>query len=90
MRGSVAISADNRLARLRDAELRANDMHDALMFAVHVEQANARFFTISFECIELRFCILVKDRQRAIFRGHGMIHHREREIWAANFAAFGA
>ena len=41
VRGSVAIAADDGLAGLGDAKLRADDVHDALIFAVHVEQTHA-------------------------------------------------
>ena len=38
VRGSVAVAADDRLARLRDSQFRADDVHDALVAAVHVEK----------------------------------------------------
>src|SRR5204863_4554369 len=47
--GSVAIAADNGVAGLRDTELGANDVNDALVLAVHVEQADAAFAAIFLE-----------------------------------------
>ena len=46
VRGSVAVAADNGEARLRDAEFRADDVHDALIAAVHVKEAHAGFAAI--------------------------------------------
>jgi len=38
----------------------------------------------------LRFGILIENGQEAVFSGNRVIHHREGEIRAANFAAFRA
>ncbi len=90
MRGSVAVSADDGLARLRDAELGADDVHDALMLAVHVKEADAGFAAIFLERFKLQARVGVDDGQRAVFGGDGVVHHGESQIGAANFASFGA
>ena len=90
VRGSVAVAADDGLAGLGDAQLRADDVHDALIFAVHVEQTHAGFAAIFFEGVELELGVLVENGQGAVGGGNGMVHHREGEIGAANLAAFGA
>ncbi len=90
VRRSVAVAANNRLPGLRNAQLRANDMHDALILAVHVEQANAGFAAIVFQRVELGFGILIDNRQKTVFSRNRMIHHRESKIRAANFAALPA
>ena len=89
VRGSVAVAADDGLSGLRDAEFRADDVDDALIFAVHVEQTNARFAAILFESFKLEAGIRVHDGEGAAGGGHGVIHYSEGEIGAADFAAFG-
>src|SRR6266436_4472334 len=88
VRGSVAIAADKGLAGLSDAEFRANDVHDALILAIHVEEANAGLAAVFLEGVKLELGIVIEDRQRAVRGGDGMVHHREREIGAADLAAF--
>jgi len=85
----VAVAADNRLPGLRDTQLRPDDMHDALILAVHVEQANAGFVAVALQRFKLQLGVLIDDRQRAVGRGNRVVHHRESKIWAAHFAAFG-
>ena len=46
MRGRMAVAANNRLTRLRDAQFRADNVHDALVAAVHVEQTHAGFAAV--------------------------------------------
>src|SRR6266566_3223757 len=46
VRRSMAVAANNRLSRLRDAQLRPDDVHDALVTAVHVKQPHAKFAAI--------------------------------------------
>jgi len=86
----VAIATDKGLAGLGDAELGADDVHDALILAVHVEEANAGLAAVLLEGIKLELGIVIEDGQRAVGGGDGMVHHRESEIWAADLAAFGA
>jgi hypothetical protein len=90
VRGSMAITANNRLSGLRNTQLRPNDVHDALVLAVHVKQPHTGFFAVLFQRVELRLGILVDDGQQAVFGRHRVIHHRKREIRAAHRAAFGA
>jgi len=90
VRRSVAVTANNRLAGLRDAELRADDVHDALVLAVHVKEANAGFAAVFLEGIELELGVVIEDGQSAVGGGDGMVHHGEGEIGASDFAAFGA
>src|SRR4029079_1408230 len=42
----VAIAANNRQARKRDAELRSDDMHDALLFMAITEKRNSKFLAV--------------------------------------------
>src|SRR5712672_1470165 len=90
MRGRVAIAANEGLSRLGNAKLRADDVHDALILAVHVEEANAGFTAVLFQGVELELGIVIENGQRAVRGGYGVVHHGEGEIRAANLASFGA
>jgi hypothetical protein len=85
--GSVAVAADDGEAGLGDAELRPDDVDDALILAVHVEQGNARFAAVAFEGFELAARVGVEDGKLAVFRGDGMIHHREGKLGLAHLAS---
>ena len=88
--GGVTVAANEGLAGLGDAQLGADDMHDALVLAVHVEKAHAGFAAVLFEGFKLELGVLIEDGQSAVRSGDGVVHHGEGEIGAANFAAFGA
>ena len=66
MRGGVAIAADKGLAGLRDAEFWADDVHDTLILAVHVEEANAGFAAVFLQGVKLELGIVIEDGQRAV------------------------
>ena len=87
VRGGVAIAADDRVAGLRDAELRPDHVDDALIAALHVEKIDAVLLAIARERFELRDRVRIDERQRAIFRRDRMIHHREGQFGLAHFAA---
>ena len=86
----MAVPADDGLSRLRDAELRTDDVHDALMLAVHVKEAHAGFTAIFLERLKLEAGVGVDNGQGAIFGGDGVVHHGEGEIGTAHLTAFGA
>src|SRR6267143_1810032 len=88
--GSMTVAAHDRLARLREAEFRTDDVHDALVLAVHVKEAYSGLAAIFFEGVELQARVRVKDGQSAVGRRNRMVHHRESEIRAADLAAFGS
>ena len=87
--GGVGIAADDGLAGLGDAEFGADDVDDALMLAVHVEEADAEFAAVALEGFELELGVVVEDGEGAVGGGDGMIHDGEGEIGAADLAAFG-
>src|SRR5882762_9702432 len=89
MRGGVAIAADKGLAGLRDAELGADDVHNALILAVHVEEADAGLSAVFLQGIKLELGIVIEDGQRPVCGRDGMVHHRKSKIGAADLAAFG-
>src|SRR5437016_3177236 len=90
VRGSVAVAANNGLARLSDAELGADDVDNALILAVHVEEADAGLATVSLQGFKLKLGIVIEDRQGAVGGGDRMVHHGESEIRTADFAALRA
>src|SRR5258707_15373751 len=90
VRGSVAVAADDGLPRLRDTQLRPDDMYDALLLAVHVKEADSGFAAIFLEGLKLHAGVRVADRQSAISGGGRAVHYRPREIGGANFACLGA
>src|SRR5208283_3371715 len=77
-------------AGLSDAELGADNVDDALMFAVHVEEADSGFAAVALEGFELEPGVVVEDGEGAVGGGDGMVHDGEGEIGAADGAAFGA
>ena len=62
VRGCVAIAADYRHAGLREAELWADDVHDALPGAVHALDRDAEFAAIGFQLSYLLGGDRVQDR----------------------------
>ena len=88
--GGVGIAANDGLAWLGDAEFGADDVDDALVLAVHVEEANAEFVAVALEGFELELGVVVEDGEGAIGGGDGMVHDGEGEVGAADGAAFGA
>ena len=53
MRAGVAVAADDRLAGLRDAELRPDDVHDAAAAVLQIEQLDAEFARVDLELPDL-------------------------------------
>src|SRR5262249_10887925 len=86
VRGGVTVAADDSLARLRDAKLRTNDVHNALVPAVHVEQGNAGLPAVPVERRKLCGRDVVGQGQLAVPGRDGMVHHREREVRPADLA----
>ena len=89
VRRSVAIAADDGVARLRDSKLGSDHMHDALIAALHVEKIDAVLLAVTRERFELRDGVGIKHRKRAIFRRDRVVHHREGQLGLAHFAAGG-
>jgi len=54
----MTVAANNGLAGLSDAEFRANDVHDALILAVHVEEADAGFAAVFLKGFKLKLASL--------------------------------
>ena len=86
VRGGVAVAADDGQAGLGDAQFGADDVHDALIAAGHIEQRDAVMGAVVRQGLELQAGVHVEDGQIAILGGHGMVHHRESQVGAAHLA----
>ncbi len=88
VRTRVAVTADDRLAGLCRAKLRADHMHDAALFAVEAQEIEPELRTVLLHLRDLpgglfadhRKILEGPDRRR---RG-GMIHRRKRQVRAAH------
>ena len=54
VRGGVAVAADDRHARLGQAQLGTDDVHDALLGRAEVEQADAELAAVAAQHFDLR------------------------------------
>ncbi len=84
MRARVTVPADDGLARLRDPELRADDVNDAALRMPQAEQLDAELAAVRFELPDLPRRGLDRDRRPAedLLRAsrRGMIHGAEGEV----------
>ena len=84
VRGRVAVAADDRHPGLRDAELRADHVDDALAAAAGRVERDAELLAVAAQRLELLLGELVR---RAVDRRHVVIHRRERPVRPAHAAA---
>ena len=86
VRAGVAVAAHDGLARLREAQLRANDVHDAALTVGEAEQLHAELGAVRLELAHLPPGCLQRDRRAAEHLGserrRGMIHGGERALGA--------
>ena len=85
----VAIAADDSEPGLRDAEFRADDVHDALVAAEHVKQPYTMLLAIARQRLKLQPGVVIHNRQFPVFCGNRVIHHRKRQVGPADLAAGG-
>ena len=76
----MAVAADDRHARLRESKFWADDVHNALVGRIHVEERNAKFLAILLQRLDLQRGDRVGDGSAARFgrnivvnRGHGAV-----------------
>ena len=89
VRRSVTVAAHNRLPWLRNPQFRPDDVHNALVLAIHVEQMHARLRAIAFQRFELPARVRIQHRQQPILRRNRVIHHRKSQLRAPHFAPRG-
>ena len=85
VRRGVAVAADDRQARLREAELRADDVDDALAPAAGRVERDAELLAVRAQRLELGARERIGDRPGE--RRDVVIHRRDREVGAAHRAA---
>jgi hypothetical protein len=73
MRAGVAVAADDGHAWLRKSEFRADDVHDALIGGIDVEERNAELFAVFLERFDLLGGDGVSDGRATRFGGHVVI-----------------
>src|SRR5205085_11665670 len=86
VRARVAVATHDRDARLGQAKLRTDDVNNALQRAEAVLQPNAEFNAIALERIELPFGDGIRYWRRQRPGRRIVIHRRDRQIGAPNFA----
>src|SRR5437879_13038066 len=83
---SVAIAADDSHARLREPQLRANHMHNALLGRAHVEEANLEFAAIFLQRFDLFFCDRIKNWAATCFGRDIVCNCGDRPTWVEDLA----
>ena len=84
VRRGMRVAADDREARLREAELRADDVHDSLAAGAGRVQLDPELGAVRAQGLELRPGELVLDRP--LGRGHVVIHRRHGALGSAHAA----
>ncbi len=88
VRRGVRVAADDGHARLGEAQLRADHVHDALLARVHVVELDAELGAVLAQRGDLRGRDLVDDVEPALDgRGHVVVHGRDAAIGTAHLAA---
>ncbi len=87
VRGSVAVAADDRRARQREALLRADHVHDALALVALMEVLDAEVARVGCQRLDLDAAVLVGDALGAVGRRHVVVDDRERLLRRAHLAA---
>ena len=85
VRRRVAVAAHDRQSRLREAELRPDDVDDAFAPAARRVQGNAELLAVRAQRLELSARERIGDRTRE--RRDVVVHRRDREVGAAHGAA---
>ena len=80
VRRRVAVAARDRHARLRQAELRSDHVHDALVVAVERPQGDARFTAVAFERRGHFLGHQIKEGPRARAGRHDVVDGPERAV----------
>ena len=85
VRRGVAVAADDRQARLREAELRPDHVDDALAPAARRVERDAELLAVRAQRVELGTRERIGDRPRE--RRDVVVHRRDREVGAAHRSA---
>ena len=90
VRGGVAVAADDRHAGLGQAELRADDVHDALVAVAHGCQPDAELGGVAAQRLHLGPADRVGDRGEDVQRRDVVVLGGHREVGTADRAPGGA
>jgi hypothetical protein len=87
VRGRVAVTADDGLARLREAALGTDHVHDAVLEVAEAVQRDAELRAVGGEHVELRRGLRVDDLQLLRVGRRAVVHGGERVLGAARLEA---
>ena len=87
VRGGVAVAADDRQAGLGEPQLRADDVHDALLGVVHRVERHAELGAVLAQGLDLGAGHRVRDRREDVQRGDVVVLGRDGEVRPADGAA---
>ncbi len=87
VRGRVGVTADNGHARLGQAKLRADDMHDALLRVAERVQADAELRAVVAQRLDLRAAGEIGNGLVDVQRGGVVVLRGDGEVRAAQLAA---
>ena len=96
VRRGVAVAADQRRARQREAELGADHVDDPLLGRGRVDVVDAEFGGVGAQRVELRGALRIGDRQQPAVRPQPrrrrqiVVRHRQRQFRPAHPATRGA
>ena len=87
VRGGVAVAADDRHARLREAQLGPDDVDDPLLAIVEIVHADAELAAVRPQGVDLLLGDRIGDRQAAIGRRHVVVGRGHGQLGPADLAA---
>ena len=80
----VRVAADDRHARLGEAELGADDVDDALVRGAQPVERDPELVAVARELLDLERGLLVEDRQRAVVGRRAVVRRRDRPLGVAD------
>jgi hypothetical protein len=83
----MTVATNDRHGRLSKTKLWSNDVNDALLGRVNIEELNTKLPAIAPQCVDLLRRRCISDRETAIRRGNVVIDSAESKIRASYFAA---
>ena len=87
MGAGVAVTANDCHARLRESQLGADYVHDALIGRVHVEQRNPKLLAIFLQRLDLAGGNRIGDGSAARLGRNIVVHRGDRPIWLPDLAS---
>ncbi len=88
--GGVGVAADDGHAGLRQAQLRADDVDDALAVRPERVERDAELLAVGLQLGQLEAGLLIEDGQRAVVRGRGVVRGGDGALGVADGEATAA